>query len=292
MLATTAAFLLAGGLSSCTKEKTVVKGEPSQLVLKATAIDLYKTKAEATEALPENTEVGVHIVDLTSGETPATAKIVNLKHVADASGALNLVGSDLPIILTTGYTYDIYSYSPYQEGLTGETVSAIPVSHGTDVLWAKAAGEKPNAATHSTTLTLEHKMAQIEFQVVADAASQPDITGATLKVTGFYKDGALDLATGKVKPGEGSAVDNTIELTEFGKAICFLPIDGEMELAVEVTIPAGDNAGVYSGTIKRTFAAGQSNLITITVIDRNSALGLEGGLIPWVEKTGDMDVTN
>lgn len=293
LLATAAALLSVAGLSGCAKETNLsTVGEPSLLMLTATEL---ATKAD-TEVLPENTEVGVHVVELTTGETAATASRANLKHVADESGQLNMTDPEASIILTTGYTYDIYSYSPYAEGVSGEAVSAIPVNHGTDILWAKAAAEKPNAKTHSASLVFEHKMAQVEFQVVADAATEPDITGATLKVTGFYQNGTLDLSTGKVKPGSGTAdaaaVDETVELTEFGKAVCFVPVDGDMELKVEVTVPGGPNAGVYSGTITRTFAPGKSTLITITVVDRNSELGLEAGLVPWVEETGDVDVNN
>lgn len=296
LLATAAAAVLAVGLSGCAKEKNgLPKGDPCRLSLTGTAIDLYGNGSQAsmtkagTDLLPANLAVGVHVVDLTSGETVSTAAIANVQHVSDASGALNNADPANPIILTTGYTYDIYAYSPHVTAVTSATSSAIPVVHGSDVLWAKTADEKPNAATHNVALTFEHKTAQVAFQIVADGTSNPDITGATLKVTGFYKDGTLDLATGKVTPG---MADNTIELTETGKAVCFLPAEGPMELNVTVTIPAGPNAGVYSGVKKETFLPGKSTLITITVIDRNSALGLEAGVIPWENETGNVDVNN
>ncbi len=298
--ATTAAVAvaLAAGMSSCAKEKALVdlpEGEECRLALTASTIETKgaSVATKATETLPAGMEVGVHIVDLTSKETLTTAtKWVNLKHVTDASGGLvyQTDASGLPIILTTGYVYDIHAYSPYQAGLTAAGTTQIPVSHGTDLLWAKTTGEKPNAATHKANLVFEHRMARVAFQVVADAASTPDITGATIKVTGFYGDGKLDLASGKITPG---TVDNTIELTETGKAICFVPREGDMELNVEVTVPAPSlNAGTYAGVIKQTFNPGESVDITVTVIDRNSELGISAQVVKWVDKTGSVDVNN
>ncbi|MDE5944448.1 MAG: fimbrillin family protein [Rikenella sp.] len=288
------AVVLAAGMSSCAKEKALAdllpEGEPCRLMLQAKTID---TKVNA-ERLSEGTVVGVHIVDRTSEETTTTAqKWPNLKHIANAQGGLDYQNEDpsgLPIILTTGYLYDVYSYSPYVEGLTAEGSSQIAVGHGVDVLWAKTGDQKPNDKTHTVDLEFEHKAAKVEFQVVADAASEPDITGATIKVTGFYKDGTLDLATGKITPG---MKDETIELNQMGQAICFLPLEGEMELKVQVTVPEGSaNAGTYVGSVKRTFLPGTSTEIKVTVIDRNSELGLTAGLVPWEEKTGNMDVNN
>lgn len=286
-LLATAAAVLTAGLSGCSKEKIVLPGgEPCRLVLTGEALRT-ETKVD-TEPLDGGVELGVHVVDLTSGENLSNAALTNIKHVTDASGAISNANPD-PIVLTTGYTYDVYAYSPYHAGGAAATSSAVPVGHGQDVLWAKAAGEKPNAATHTVALTFERKAAQVAFQIVADGASKPDITGATIRVTGFSKDGTLDLATGKVARG---GVDNTIELTETGKPICFLPDEGQMELNVTVTIPAGPNAGTYSGVTKGTFLPGKSTVITVTVIDRNSSLGFEAGVVPWVDETGNVDVNN
>ena len=287
--AAAAMLLLAMGMSGCSKETVQPKGEPSRLSLAGKTMDLAVqgqsvTKA-GTEALPGSLELGVHVLDLTSGEDMTNMAIANIKHVTDASGAMSNTNPD-PIILTTGYTYDVYAYSPYIAG----TTTTVPVGHGMDVLWAKAAGEKPNAATHSTTLTFGHKAAQISFSIVADATSAPDLTGATLKVTGFCKDGSLDLATGNVTPG---TVDNTLELTDIGRAVCFLPTAAAMPLDVVVTVPAGQKGeGSYSGTITKVFEPGKSYNITVTVIDRNAQLGLVGGVVPWVAQTGDLDVNN
>ena len=287
--AAAATLLLAMGMSGCSKENGVPKGESCRLSLTGNTLDLavqgQSVTRAGTEALPDGLELGVHVVDLTSGEDVTNMAIANVKHVTDASGAINNTNPD-PIILTTGYTYDVYAYSPFVAG----TTTTVPVAHGTDVLWAKAAGEKPNAATHSTNLTFGHKTAQVSFSVVADATSDPDLTGATLKVTGFCKDGSLDLATGNVTVG---TVDNTIELTDIGQAVCFLPTAEAMPLNVAVTVPAGQKGeGSYSGTITKVFEPGKSYIITVTVIDRNAQLGLVGGVVPWVDQTGDLDVNN
>ncbi len=287
LLAAAAAVVLAGGLGGCSKEKTILpKGEPCRLNLSGVALR-PETKAE-TEPLSGGLELGVHVVDLTSGEALSNAALTNIKHVTDASGAISNTNPD-PIVLTTGYLYDVYAYSPYDASVTAATSSAVPVGHGMDVLWAKSAGEKPNAATHNVALTFERKAAQVAFQVVADGASHPDITGATIQVTGFYGNGTLDLATGKVTPGN---VDNTIVWTQTGTPVCFLPGEKPMEFNVTVTIPAGPNAGVYTGVKKDIFQPGKSVLITVTVVDRNSSLGLEAGVVPWVNETGNVDVNN
>lgn len=296
LFASALVFTLA--LAGCSKDTNGLPQEkmPSRLSLTGTAIDISAasqnnraaTKVE-TEALPAGLEIGAHIVDLTSGEVVNSAAIANVKHYTDPLGGIILSDIDHPMILTTGYTYDMYAYCPYDPAVASPTATAIAVAHGTDMLWAKTAGEKPNAATHTTALVFEHKTAQVKFKVVADGASKPDVTGATIKVTGFYKDGTLNLETGAIAVG---TVDNTIELTELNKSVCFLPAQGQMSLKVEVNIPAGPNAGSYSGTYTKVFAAGQSDEITITVIDRNSSLTLEGGLVPWVDQTGDVDVSN
>ncbi|HIW11123.1 MAG TPA: fimbrillin family protein [Candidatus Rikenella faecigallinarum] len=294
VLAVFAAALLTAGLSSCSKVKMVgTSGEPCKLSLQANTVDISANRVSAskatTEPLPENTTIGVHVVDLTSGESLSTAAITNVKYSADASGALNKTDASTPVILTTGYTYDVYAYSPHNAGVTAETSSAVPVTHGTDVLWAKTAGEQPNTSTHTTNLSFEHKMAQISFRVVADGASNPDITGATIKVTGFSKEGTLDLATGEITPG---SVDNTIEITDIETPICFIPSSQPMELNVTVTIPNGANAGTYTGVKRGTFTPGRSTVITVTVIDRNSSLGLEAGMVPWETVTDDIEVNN
>lgn len=292
VLAVFAAAVLTAGLTGCSKVKMVgTAGEPSQLSLQANTVDISANRTwskATTEPLPENTEIGVHVVDLTNSETLATAAISNVKYVSDASGALSKTDAT-PVILTTGYTYDVYAYSPHNASVTADNASAIPVAHGTDVLWAKTAGETPNASTHTTTLTFEHKMAQISFNIVADGASKPDITGATLKVTGFCKDGTMDLATGEITPG---SVDNTIELTDVNTPICFVPSNQPMQFDVTVTIPSGASAGTYTGVKQGTFLPGQSTAVTITVIDRNSTLGLEAGVVPWETVTDNIEVNN
>lgn len=287
MLAAAAAVVFAGGLSGCSKEKSVLpKGDPCRLALSGMAL---KTETKAgTESLPGDMELGVHVVDLTSGENLSNAVLTNIKHVTDASGAISNTNPD-PIILTTGYTYDVYAYSPYIDGVTAATSSSIPFIHGQDVLWAKAASEKPNAATHNTELIFEHKTAQISFVPVADPDSNPDLTGARLTVTGFMGVGYLDLATGKITVDPREQAD---QYTGSDEAFCFLPADGEMSLNVTVEIPAGRSAGTYSGVITQIFEPGTSYRITVTVIDRNSQLGLTGGVVPWVNETGDVDVNN
>ncbi|WP_281670950.1 fimbrillin family protein [Rikenella microfusus] len=296
LLAAVAGAVVVAGLNGCAKKSTERNGgEACRLALTGTAIGLYGNGSMAsmsktgTEALPENLEVGVHVVDLTNGETPSTAAIANRKHVSDGSGALVGADPDNPVILTTGYTYDVYAYAPHVAGVAPAVSSSIPVTHGSDILWAKSSGEKPNAATHTVALTFERKAAQIAFRIVADEASQPDISGATLKVTGFCRDGILDLAAGKVIPG---SVDNSVELTETESPVCFLPAEGPMELKVTVTVPSGPNAGTYTGVKREVFAPGKSTVVTVTVIDRNSALGLEAGVVPWENETGSVDVNN
>lgn len=182
-LSTAAVCVLALGMSGCSKEKHALpEGEPCRLTLSGKALRV-ETKT-GTEPMPDNLELGVHIVDRTSGEELKNAALTNIKHATDASGAISNTDPD-PIILTTGYTYDVYAYSPYDQGVTAEGSSSVRVFHGTDVLWAKAAGEKPNAATHNTELVFEHKTSQISFTIVADPNSNPDLTGAYLSVTGF-----------------------------------------------------------------------------------------------------------
>lgn len=293
--ATIAAMVSAPVLTGCSKEQRgdLPAGKRSELVLKGKAINISgsnRTVAKATgdDALTAGTQVGVHIVDLSSGETIQTAPISNRAHTADATGTLNLDDPDQPIILTTGYLYDVYAYAPYVAGMTGATASAIPVAHGVDCLWVKAASEKPNAAKHTMALSFLHKTSQIGFQIVADPASNPDITGATLEVIGFYGDGTMDLATGNITVG---SVDPSIKLTS-ADPVCFLPATGQMDLNVKITIPAGKNAGDYSNILSATFAPGKSYTYTITVVDRNSELGMTGTEIPWVEETGSVDVTN
>lgn len=284
-------------LTGCSKENgtELPSGDPSKLALTGKAIDVSSTgrntitKAD-NELLPERTTIGVHIVDLIGGETLSTAKITNVAHTTDAAGTVNIDNPDNPIILTTGYTYDVYAYSPYVAGVNPASLSAIPVNHGVDCLWVKAPGEKPNAATHKVALAFQHATSQITFKVVADAASQPDITGATLEVTGFYGTGTMDLNTGAVTV---SAVDPTILFTGIDTHVCFLPAAGQMTMNVKVTIPVGsEDAGDYIGVVKETFTPGKSYTYTITVVNRDSKPEIHGTQVPWVLETGSVDVVN
>lgn len=286
---------VAAGVSGCTKkELRVLEGEQSLLSLtgKTQHMAVTKVASQSTaQPLAANFETGIYVVNKTSSEDVGTAAISNLKHVADASGALNNTGD--PIILTTGWTYDMIAYGPYDPATVA--TDGVKVEHGNDMIWAKSAGEKPNAKTHSTALTFQHKVSQIQFELV-DGGTTGDgnpvnLTGATFKVTGFAKEGTVDLTTGEMTLG---TVDPTIVLTGINNTdlktdvIYFLPGEN-MQLSAEVLLADGTS---FTGVYNKKFQPGMHYHIKIKVVDRDTDLDMDDStLLPWEdEEEGDLEL--
>ncbi len=293
--ALTAICAVAVGVSGCTKkELEIPAGEKSQLLLTGKTQQMGVTKAQkatTTQPLANNFETGIYVVNRTSGENVGTAGVSNLKHVSDASGAL--INTGAPIILTTGWEYDMIAYGPHDPAVVA--ANGVKVTHGNDMIWAKSAGEKPNAKTHSTALTFQHKVSQIEFELVdggtTGEGNSVNLAGATFKVTGFVKDGTVDLTTGAMTLG---AVDPTIVLTGINNTdlktdvIYFVPGEN-LQLNAEVTLADGTT---FSGVYKKKFEAGRHYQVKIKVLDLDTDLDLDDStLLPWEEdEEGDLEL--
>lgn len=285
-----ATFAVAVGVSGCIKKELQVLegGETCQLLLTGVTQSMGTTKADATtEPLAAGLETGIYVVNRTSGENVTNAAVANVKHVADASGALN--NTEAPIILTTGWEYDMIAYGPHDPATVA--ADSVKIEHGKDMIWAKNEKEKPNAKTHSTALTFQHKVAQISFELKdggEDGSGKGvDLTGATFQVTGFAKDGRVDLSTGKIKLG---AVDPTIVVTEADVTpIYFLAGEEQITLNAVITLA---NGNTFSGVYTKLFEPGWHYKITIKVVDRDSDVADMGGtLVPWEDdEEGDLEI--
>lgn len=288
--------VVAVGVSGCTKkELRMPEGEKSQLFLTGKTQQMGGTKAQqqVTTTLPlaNGVETGIYVVNRTSGESVETAGVSNLKHVANASGGLDNTGD--PIILTTGWEYDMIAYGPHDPAVVA--ADGVKVEHGKDMIWAKSEKEKPNAKTHSTALTFQHKVSQIQFELVNGGdtgdGKSVDLTGATFKVTGFVKDGTVNLATGELELG---AVDPTIVLTGINNTelktdvIYFVPGEN-LQLNAEVTLADGTT---FSGVYTKKFQSGMHYKVSIKVVDRDTDLNMDDStLLPWEdEEEGDLEL--
>ncbi len=252
--------------------------EKAELALSGKAAMVQEVKADNQEALTNGTQVGIFVVDKTSGESLNSASVVT-NGLYTANGAGGLTGGASPVELLMGYHYEVYGYAPYSGTLSGTTLS---VGHDTDFIWALAADEVPNTTVHTTDLVFDHKTAQIQFKVAGSEGV--DISGGyTFTVTGFYGSGVADLATGIVTPG---AVDDGIVVSTVEDPVCFIvPTSGKLPLAVTVTV----GSVVYTGTLSVEFEAGKSYIYTLTASDEETFdLGFTAEEVSWVEETGSV----
>lgn len=275
-------IVLAGVLltvCSCSKERAV-DGEQSELILSGqVAFDgntqpnasVSKSAEEQLDPLPA-TNLGVYVLTVSgSAQTDFTTTAwKNESFVADALG--NISGGN--ITLRTGTTYDIYAYAPRVTGLSD--VHTVPVSHGEDVLWAYTPGTVATAGGTKAKLAFRHCGAQIGFRLKASDGTT-DLTGAKLVVSGFYKTGTLDAATGVM-----TATDPTQTLTDkTGDRTNILITGAMMTFAVTVTDVPG-RSEPFTGSFSRALESGKSYLYDVVVNMDGAPITFVGEVVDWV----------
>jgi hypothetical protein len=222
--------------------------------------------------------VGVYV---TSPENPpATAYYTNLSYVSLAEGALS---SSTPVDLSIGYSYALYAYAPYSQEASDPASIVFP--GGTDVLCAsKSAIVEVSETNRTGTLSFRHCVSQLSFEVEVAPGLPFDFTASTLQVSGFYKEGRLDVQTGLLTlPATASdtlsstmAVDQGLPVLRI-PATCFFPSSSVMELEVKIITGNGE----YTGSLSRVFSPGVSYRYTVKVGGEDTPLGLTGGLTDW-----------
>jgi hypothetical protein len=252
--------------------------EPSDgkatLSISGNAGDITITKASID--LPASTDVGVYV--LQTGMSPATMANTPFKNVLyTATGTGGAFTSNSPIVLENVKTYNVCAYTPRLQS-TPPDASSVSFQHGTDVLYTSSTAITITGTVASATLSFEHKMAQIKF-VLASGVGSPNITGATLNVTGFNESGAINLTDGSISAvmGKGAII------TDVDKAICFVPNVASMTLAI--TVNTTDNRA-FTGSISRVFNAANSYTYTITLNKNNTQLNVTGEVVNWIPVDG------
>lgn len=275
-------IVLAGvflAVSGCSKKDTHL-GEQSELILSGrvafdgnTGVQASVTKAGDVQLDPlPATDLGVYV--LTVSGTPsdfATTVWKNETFVSDAAG--NITGGN--VTLRTGTAYDIYAYVPRVVAV-GDA-HAIPVAHGTDVLWAKTGGVLATLGGTKAKLAFRHCGAQIGFRLKASDGIT-DLTQAKLTVSGFYKTGTLDAETGIV-----TVADPTQVLTDAsGERINILVSGAAMPIILTVTdVP--ERSDPFTGSFSPVLQPGKSYLYDVTVNMNGATIGFEGKVVDWVD---------
>ncbi len=257
-------------LSACTGEQNQILSPEAVLSLHG---DIPEIVTKSSTYLPGSTQTGVYAMETgSSATTPATTSLRNVLYTATENGGDFTSAS--PIVLESAKSYQVCAYAPYQSIVSNPV--AVSFSHGTDLLYAAPAKVVIAGTTASSTLTFEHKMAQIRF-ILTSGTGESALTGATFKVTGFYASCTLNLVDGTITPvqGAGATVTTTDQL------VCFVPDTQPMTLNITVTTT---NGRCYAGSISRIFSASYSYNYTMMI--NNTELEVFGQIIDWIPVTG------
>jgi len=275
-------FIVAILFIGCSKDKTNKTGE-AFLVVNGKTVDIVPSKASVP--LYEGISLGIYAKNVSSGstETLQTSIVANRLLSVGNGGVI----SGEAIYLKLGKDYDIYAYAPRVVSPFDPT--AIPFTHGTDLLWAGLDETLIDIGIGGNPVNLNfvHKMAQIKFALTDDRDQEAKdlypFLGASFEVTGFYRDFTLDLETGAVNQ---TTIDNSIKITQQNNPVCFAPALNAMILAVKVTIP-GVTSGehIYSGIVSSTFLQGNSYSFNIKI--STTSLSISGTITDWVPVSGD-----
>lgn len=290
-----AALLLTVG---CTKQVTEIEGSPSQLLLSGQVIFSDDDDAESSASvagaksletratggqLPANTNLGVYILTTpTTGDAHVNnSEWKNLPFVCTAGGQITLTGGT-GVVLTSGTKYDIFAYAPQVQNVTD--AKRVPVTHGTDILWGR---KTVNAVPGTTKVNLEfrHAGSQVGFKLKVKGGEALDLTKAKMTVTGFYKNGTLDLETGKI-----TGSDPTGKITDVTGAKTYILTTGEpMSIAVTVTdIP---DMAPFVNTFSLTLKPGKPYMYNITLNPNGEApVKFEAEVVDWEDVEADNDL--
>ncbi len=269
--------------SSCTKEQEPAESMkmPLQLSGNTTLLPVIVTRSgqmtvtrgSSSQAvdLPALTPTGVYAMEMNPNIlTVSTTSLRNVQYTATGSnGAFTSVS---PIILEYRKSYKVCAYAPYQSTVTDPTV--VGFSHGMDVLYALQTNVNVTGSTATASLQFVHKVAQIQFSLVAGSGS-PDLTGVKLSVTGFKDSCTLNLTDGTLTPITGKGATVTLQ----DKVVCFIPDSQPMTLNVMVMTKDGKE---YLGAITRTFAASNSYNYTLTVNRNLAELDVNSQIVDWL----------
>ncbi len=268
-----AALLLA--VSSCSEKESV--GEHSELILSGKVMfdrqtdAAVKADAGVLDPLPA-TNLGVYVLTV-SGDAQTdftTTAWKNESFVSDAAGIIS--GGN--VILRTGTTYDIYAYAPRVAGVSD--VHDVPVRHGDDVLWAYTPGTVATAGGTKAKLEFRHCGAQIGFRLKA-GDGKTDLTGAKMKVSGFFDTGKLDVATGKMTV---SGPVRSIEDKSGAKTNILT--DGTPATFTVVVTDVPGKTDPFTGSFTKALQPGKSYLYDVTVNMDGSPISFKGSVVDWV----------
>ncbi len=271
--------VLATTFASCSQDQDApsVSGKKGDALLNITGnASNMVTKATGVE-MAAGTNVGVYVYETGLFDVTSTP-FQNYQYAA--TGANGKFNATTAIYLSHAKSYSALAYAPFQSTVANPKI--VSFDHGTDVMYAATvpvsiSGTDP-AFTASAQLLFKHLMSQLKFSLISGNGT-PDLTGATLRVTGFNQSATLNLADGTFAPvkGDGAAI------TDIDKAVCFAADNADMALHLTVTTSDGK---VYSGTLTKTFASGTSYSYKITVNNNDTKLDITGTVIDWIPVDG------
>jgi hypothetical protein len=281
-----AAFLLFALLLTGCSHDLSGREDSGTVQLKVSGTCAGLTTKAADPVLPTGQTAGIYV----TGKDAALSSSY-FSNVEYTSGNAGVMATDQHVDLTIGSNYDVYAYGPYQNNISD--VTAIPFSHGTDVLWApKNTLSGVSATSNTVVLGFTHRTAQIVFNVVFagdfSSGSKVFTSSSAVQISSFYSQGQLNATTGELAPsvtttdtslkgvGTGSAGSMTLGIP----ATCFIPAKGgNMTLTVKVTHEGKD----YLATISDTFTAGIAYNYTVTLSGYSPTLGISGKVTDWTQ---------
>jgi hypothetical protein len=252
-------------LASCSKEDLSEEQIPFSLSGKVSATVLPVTKADD---LLKSSTLGVYILQTDNASSSLeNALYKNVWYSANVSG---IFFSETSVKVSNSSAYSALAYSPYKDVAD---IKATAFSHGEDVLYAPSVPVSVTRTAATAALTFEHKMSRVTFKIVSGLHS-PDITNASLSVSGFYSSCTMDLSTGALTPVMGTGVT----VTDAGKAIYIVP--GSLNLNIMVTI----GTRKYAAQVSYKAEASKDCVYTITVNDGSTtSLGVNCQIADWIK---------
>ena len=192
---------------------------------------------------------------------------------------------------------------------TLEAVTTTAVSQGTDLLWGTTAAHKGNATidylesaiinprTGAVPLIFKHAMSNVvvELSTSTDAASEVNLTDATVTMSNLYTNGKIDIASGTVSVPDGSEKST---VTVSGETIMVPQTIGDTS-KMTITLKDGTTYSLLLNTCTckvngvdtpiTTWAGGSK--YTYKIYLEKEAMKFSVTIAPWVDVTGSGNAT-
>ncbi|GHU58759.1 hypothetical protein FACS189411_14700 [Bacteroidia bacterium] len=285
-----AAIAAATGLTSCLNDETGNNNNNEPVAVRfSSGIAEVETRAYET-TWAANDPVGIYMIGSSGTLTAANTLADNRQYTASAGATANFSATAANTIYypVSGDDVKFIAYYPYSSPLTNYVlpvdVSDQSSQSAIDVLYAPAGTATYNKSSGTVALPFEHKLVKLVFTIsngsgVTEALSN----GISVAISGQQTAGELDLATGTVTPGTGTAVAITASGNATVEAIV-LPNTSTTGMGFTFTNGAAET---FTGNIPALSASWTGgNKYTYAVTLQKAGAVITGTIAAWGAGTG------